>query len=144
MTDKLQFELDIFIKVCYLTFFTVIERCPSVENDSKPQHSTQVREYVGPAAPFKHDHTHDFNKIAYRIEAGYRLSPRGHAIDGGKQSAHQDEYHHEEKHDKHGLLLRIGIGGYQQTEAQYSQQVNAYEAVHCRYAALGENAVNYP
>ena len=61
------------------------------------------------SAAFKHNHAHHLNKPGYRVETRNPFGPFGHAVDWSEQTTHQNKNHDEEKCQRHGLLLRVGV-----------------------------------
>ena len=72
------------------------------------------------------------------------LCPRRHAVDGCEESAHQHKNHDEEERDGHRLLLRVGVGGDEQSEAEERDEVDGEKAVEQRYASERDDAVEQP
>src|SRR5690606_424460 len=124
--------------------FAVIPYGPTIQDHGETEYGTEMGKYSQPTAPFEDNHPHHFHEVFHRVQCSYHLRPSGHAIYRSKQSTHEDEHHHEEKHDKHGLLLGICVGGNQKSEAQYCQQVYPDEYVHGQYIALRKYAIDYP
>lgn len=66
---------------------------------------------------FKHYHPHDPDKISDGVDVIEFLCPFRHTFNRGKKATHQDEDHHEEKRNQHGLLLSISHRGDQQPKS---------------------------
>ncbi len=92
--------------------FLVAPYRPYIENRSKTAQHEKLHGQFGKRAAFKVDQPHDFDEIFQRIGSGYHLRPSGHARHRSKQSAHQNENHHEKIHHEHGLAHGFGIIGY--------------------------------
>src|SRR5690606_38552593 len=68
-----------------------------------------------------------FHKISYGIEFGDHPGPARHAFYRREESAHQNEDHHEEPREEHGLLLGVGEVGDKEADPQHNEQVDAGE-----------------
>ena len=116
-------------RVCRSGSFSIIEDGPYIEHHRKYGHDAEVATDIGNATAFEDEHPHDINEIRNRIETGNDLCPVGHTIDGCVEAAEQNENHHEEKGDEHGLLLCVGIGADEQAEAQHSHHVHGGKCI---------------
>lgn len=96
---------------------------------------------VAPAAAFEDNHSADLHKIRHGVSSCDGACPSGHTFDRGKESAHQDEDHHEEKGDEHDLLLGLAGGGNEQAQAKHGDEIDNEIKVEEGDVADGDNAV---
>lgn len=68
------------------------------------------------------------DKVVHGINVGGEIGPVGHGARGGEESAEQEETHHEEPHDEHGLLHGVTVVGDHEPEGreEKSQQHGEY------------------
>ena len=88
--------------------------------------------------------THAVNEVSHRIDEGKGLCPVGHASDRGEESAEKDETDHTEPHDKHRLLHRITIVGYDQTQTAHDKGHKDGEQIDERKWSGRGNAIDCP
>ena len=129
---------------CLSRCFPVIPDCPTIQHHGKTEYGAEVGKNGRPTASFKDNHAHHFHEVTHRIQCRYGLRPAGHTIYRGEQSAHEDEHHHEEKHDKHGLLLGVGVCGNQKAETEHRQQIHPNKSIHGNDVPFWEYAVDHP
>lgn len=102
-----------------LTAFLITFYRPQIEDQCKDQQGSQLRQQFGKSAATEIDGTHYLYKIAQRIDARNPLRPLRHTVDRGEKTTHQNKDKHEEPHDKHGLLQRGRMIGYDQPEPRH-------------------------
>lgn len=115
------------------TALLITENRPHVQSHSESAQGEKLRYKLHKSTSFEIDQAHYLHKIFQRIEYSNDLRPLGHTGYRGKQSAHQDENHNEEKHDEHRLLYRIGIIRDNQPEPRNNQYI---------YMVANKNIVN--
>ena len=97
-----------------LISFTIIQHRKPIKKHRKTSHRHKLRFNIFKSAAFQNYHPNDLNKISGGIEFGGDLRPFRHRINICIKSTQQNEYHHKEKCNKHGLLLGIDEGRKQQ------------------------------